>query len=83
MALALADRYSSLSFKDCLSSISKRGEEAREDPLVDLPLTDNHQRTFAVPPGIEVRFQIEHTTDEITACAIAASGVPETILNRQ
>ena len=57
MALALADRYSSLSFQDCLRSCNKNGSEGSQcmgDPLVDIPLSDNHQRTFVVPPGIEV-----------------------------
>lgn len=58
MSLALAERYSSLSFQDCLRSHVKR-ESGRSnvvgDPLVDLPLRDSRQRTFAVPPGIEVR----------------------------
>ena len=57
MSAALADRYSSLSFQDCLCSLGERETdraEAAADPLVDLPLTDNHHRSFAVPPGIQV-----------------------------
>ena len=57
MALALADRYASLSFQDCLSSRTGNESEGRQtldDPLVDSPLTVERQRTFAVPPGIEV-----------------------------
>ena len=57
MALSLANRYSSLSARDCLSSYSKPDLEQDNvvgDPLVDIPLTDNHQRAFAVPPGVEV-----------------------------
>ena len=58
MALALADRYASLSFQDCLSSHTKQESDKREvlaDPLVDAPIVVDRQRTFEVPPGIEVR----------------------------
>lgn len=57
MALSLVNRYSSLSVGDCLSSYSKPEEEQSNlmgSSLVDIPLSDNHQRTFAVPPGIQV-----------------------------
>lgn len=57
LRMALVERYSSLSFKDCLSSHSKReqgGRDALADPFVDAPVTVGREREFAVPPGIEV-----------------------------
>ncbi len=56
MALALAERYSTVSVKECLRPQEKAtAAKLVGDPLVDFPLFDsNSQRTFAVPPGIEV-----------------------------
>ena len=57
MSSALVERYSSLSFQDCLISGKKvHNDEVLGDPTIDLPLQDvNHQQmSFAVPPGIEV-----------------------------
>ena len=53
MTLALAERYSSLSFRDCLRPEEKARNDGL-DPLVDLPLLSSNDRSFAVPPGIEV-----------------------------
>ena len=53
MTLALAERYSGLSFRDCLRPQEKVQEDGL-DPLVDLPLLSSNERSFAVPPGIEV-----------------------------
>ena len=62
--MALVEKYSSLSFKDCLSAYKSDSERKHllGDPLADLPLSDCHQRTFAVPPGIEACFQIKRIT---------------------
>lgn len=56
MALALAERYSDISVKECLQPQAKvRMGGLMGDPLVDLPLFGtSRERTFAVPPGIEV-----------------------------
>ncbi len=51
----LVDRYSSMSVKSCLSrGDDRQGIGLLSDPMVDLPLLDRGQRSFAVPPGIEV-----------------------------
>ncbi|XP_064393901.1 proteasome subunit beta type-5-like [Halichondria panicea] len=50
----LVDRYSSMSVKSCLSrGDDRQGIGLLSDPMVDLPLLDRGQRSFAVPPGIE------------------------------
>ena len=55
MALALADRYSSLSVQSCLRpKESGQAIAVHGDPMVDVPLLSNNQRSFPVPPGIEV-----------------------------
>ena len=56
MALALAEKYSALSLRDCLRPQEKVERCALiGDPLVDLPLLGRAgERSFAVPPGIEV-----------------------------
>lgn len=54
MALALADRYSSLSVQSCLRpKESGQAIAVHGDPMVDVPLLSNNQRSFPVPPGIE------------------------------
>ena len=54
MALCLAERYSSLSPRNCLHrDRGSKVEDLAGDPLTDLSLTCPH-RSFAVPPGIEV-----------------------------
>ncbi len=63
--MALMNRYSSMSFADCLLNDGREWDnadpehEAFPDPLVDqLQLG---RREFAVPPGIEVcELQIKH-----------------------
>ena len=56
MALALVEKYSRLSVKDCLRPQEKAEKERLAgNLLVDLPLFDSSvRRSFAVPPGIEV-----------------------------
>jgi len=55
MALALAEKYSSLSLHDCLSAEEKPHRSGLlGNPLVDLPLSAGKPRSFAVPPGVEV-----------------------------
>ncbi len=56
MALALAKRYSDVSVKECLRPQEKvKMAGLVGNPLVDLPLFGGSgQRTFAVPPGMEV-----------------------------
>lgn len=55
MAQALAERYSSLSLKDCLQWRDERRSEAiAGEPLTDLPLMADQPRSFVVPPGVEV-----------------------------
>lgn len=54
--MALAERYASLSFQDCLRSYKQDSgrDQALGDPFTDLSLLDSrHQRAFPVPPGIE------------------------------
>ncbi len=55
----LVDRYSSMSVKSCLSQEDgRKGIGLLSDPMVDQPLLDRGQRSFAVPPGIEVCLQL-------------------------
>ena len=64
MALALAEKYSALSLRDCLRP-HERAEErgALGDPHVDLPLASKAgERNFAVPPGIEVSIRWNQLT---------------------
>ena len=54
MTLALAERYGSLSLRDCMGRRGDRQEGSEEDPLTDLSLMPSQPRSFAVPAGIEV-----------------------------
>lgn len=55
MTSTLAEKYSSLSLRDCLRSEEKPHRSGLlGNPLIDLPLLANEQGSFAVPPGVEV-----------------------------
>jgi len=55
MTSTLAEKYSSLSLCDCLKLEEKPHRSGLlGSPLIDLPLLDNEQGSFAVPPGVEV-----------------------------
>ena len=58
MSQVLAERYSQLSFSDCQRALrrAEKGESLFEhgSPLTDLPLLNDVNESFAVPPGVDV-----------------------------